>query len=221
MNCDIYYDITTPENQLKAKRNYQKYLCGVLKAAISIYNNLNENDIIFALEAVNKINRIRCQIYEKAMELDYVKKCIDSIPVCKGECCKWHFPKNLTYTDLFITVCGSSSKELTALKDQIVFDNGKYQCPLLRENGCFLSFYSRPLACSNAYPCFSGDLYHDYLEKHRKKINAQYIFLNEVFKKWTNHRNCDTSITKKEGPTLQKRPIKRIAKRLYNLTHVL
>jgi len=25
MNYDIYYDIMTPENQLKAKRNYQKW----------------------------------------------------------------------------------------------------------------------------------------------------------------------------------------------------
>lgn len=187
----MYFNITTPENQIKAKKEYQKYLCGVLNAAISIYNQLNENDMAFALKAVNKINGIRYQIYEKAMELGYVKKCINSISVCKGECCKWHFPKNLSLPDLFITVCGSSSKELTALEDQIIFDNGKYQCPVLSENGCLLSFYSRPLACSNAYPCFSGELYHNYLERKRKEIDAQYIFLNKVFQKWTNGRNCD------------------------------
>lgn len=190
----MYFDITTPENQLKARKEYQKYLYGVLNAAISIYNQLNENDMAFALKAVNKINRIRYQIFEKAIELGYVKKCIDSIPVCKGECCKWHFPKNISCTDLFIMVCGSSSKELTALKDQIIFDNGKYQCPVLRENGCLLSFDTRPLVCSNAYPCFSGELYHNYLQRKRKEIDAQYIFLNKVFQKWTSGRNCDTFI---------------------------
>jgi len=167
----MYFNITTPENQLKAKKEYQKYLCGVLNAAISIYNQLNENDMAFALKVVNKINGIRYQIYEKAMELGYVKKCINSISVCKGECCKWHFPKNLGFPE-----------------DQIIFDNGKYQCPVLRENGCLLSFDSRPLACSNAYPCFSGELYHNYLQRKRKEIEAQYIFLNKVFQKWTNSR---------------------------------
>jgi len=190
----MYFNITTPENQLKAKKEYQKYLCGVLNAAISIYNQLNENDMAYALKAVNKINGIRYQVYEKAAELGYVKKCITSIPVCKGECCKWHFPKNLGFPDLFIMVYGTSSKELTALEDQIIFDNGKYQCPVLRENGCLLSFDSRPLACSNAYPCFSGELYHNYLQRKRKEIDVQYIFLNKVFQKWTNGRNCDIFI---------------------------
>jgi len=191
---DMYFDITTPENQLRAKKAYQKHLCEVLTAAISIYNRLDENDMAFALNAVTKLNRIRYQVYEKAAELGYVKKCITSISVCKGECCKWHFPKKLSFPDLFITVCGSSSKELTALKDQILFDNGKYQCPVLRENGCLLSFDSRPLACSNAYPCFSGELYHNFLERKRKEVDAQYLLLNEIYQKWTNHRNYDTSM---------------------------
>jgi len=184
----MHFNITTPENRLKAKKAYQKYLCGVLNKAIRIYHQLNENDMAFALTAVNKINEIRYQIYEKAMELGYVKKCINSISVCKGECCKWHFPKNLSFPDLFTTVCGSSSKELTALEDQIIFDNGNYQCPVLRENGCLLSFDNRPLVCSNAYPCFSGELYHNYLQGKRKEIDAQYIFLNNIFQKWTNRR---------------------------------
>ena len=191
----MYFDITTPENQLRAKKAYQKHLCEGLTAAISIYNQLDENDMAFALKAVTKINRIRYQVYEKAVELGYVKKCITSISVCKGECCKWHFPKKLNFPDMFITVCGSSSKELTALKDQIIFDNGKYQCPILRENGCLLSFNSRPLACSNAYPCFSGELYHNYLKKHRTEIDTQYILLHEIFQKWTSGGNCDTCIT--------------------------
>ena len=191
---DMYFDITTPEKQLKAKKEYQKHLCNVLNAAISIYNQLNKNDMAFALKAINKINTIRYQVYGKAMELGYVNKCINSISVCKGECCKWHFPKKLGLPDLFITVCGSSSTELAVLEDQIIFDNGKYQCPVLRGNGCLLSFDNRPLVCSNAYPCFSGELYHNYLKKKKKEIDAQYILLNEVLQKWTRGRKCDIFI---------------------------
>jgi len=178
---DMYSDITTPENKIKAKKDYQKYLCEVLKAAICEYNQLNENDRGKALKAINEINRIRHQIYAKAMRFGYVKKCRDSIPVCKGECCKWHFPKNLSYLDLFIIVCSISTEEQKALKDQIAFDNGKYQCPILRENGCLLPFDIRPLACSNAYPCFAGGSFYDFLSKQRKEIDVQYIFLKEVF----------------------------------------
>ena len=158
------------------KRDYRK----VLNVATGIYNQLNENDRAIALKAVNKINSIRHQIYEKAMELGYVNKCIDSIAVCKGECCKRHFPKNLNYVEMFITVCSISSEEHKALKDQLAFNNGKNECPVLRENGCLLSFNSRPLECSNAYPCFAGESYHEFLEKQRKAINVQHILLKEI-----------------------------------------
>jgi hypothetical protein len=177
----MYPDITTPESRVKAKEDYQKYLCEVLTAAICICNQLNENDRIKVSKAVNEINRIRHQVYEKAMRFGYVKKCKDAIPVCKGECCKWHFPKNLSFPDLFIIVSSISTEEQKVLKDQIVLKNGKYQCPILRKNGCSLSFESRPLVCSNAYPCFAGGSFYDFLSRQRKKIDVQHIFLKEVF----------------------------------------
>lgn len=182
--CDMYSDITTPENRIKAKKDYQKHLCDVLEAAIYIYHELHEDDRRKALNAVNEINRIRHRIYEKAARFGYVTKCRDTISFCKGECCKWHFPKKLSYTDLFIIVCSLSAEEQSALKDQIVFDNGNYQCPILRENGCSLSFDSRPLVCSNAYPCFAGGSFYDFLSKQRKGMDIQYIFLKEVFDKY-------------------------------------
>lgn len=176
----MYSDITALEKQLEAKMDYSKYLHGELNTARSIYNRLNGNDRTKALRTVNRINRIRHQIYEKAKELEYVEKCIDAIPACKGECCKWHFPKNLAYPDLFITVCGISTEEQTALEKQIAFNSGKNQCPLLLESGCFLSFDSRPLACSNAYPCFAGESYHKFLDKQKKEIDTQYMLLKEL-----------------------------------------
>ncbi len=179
----MHSDITTLESQLKVMRDYRKLLCGELKAAICICNQLNEKDRAKALGAVNKVNHIRHQIFEKALGFGYVKQCIDSIPVCKGECCKWHFPKNLSRLDLFITICSITVAEQTALADQLAFNNGKYQCPVHRKNGCLLSFDSRPLVCSNAYPCFAGASYHGFLKKQRKKINVQYALLKEILQK--------------------------------------
>jgi hypothetical protein len=39
-----------------------------------------------------------------------------------------------------------------------------------------------------------SDLYHNYLQKQIKNTDAQYLFLNKVFQKWTNHRNYDMRI---------------------------
>jgi hypothetical protein len=176
----MYSDTITLEKQLEAKKDYHKHLHGELKTALGIYNRLNETSRTKALRTVNRINRIRHQIFKKAKELGYVEKCIDAIPVCKGDCCKWHFPKNLTYLDLFITVCGSPAEEQTALEKQIAFSGGRNQCPLLLESGCFLSFGSRPLVCSNAYPCFAGESYHRFLDNQKIEINTQYMVLREL-----------------------------------------
>ncbi|NQT70738.1 MAG: hypothetical protein HQ552_14315, partial [Desulfobacteraceae bacterium] len=170
-------DITTLENRLKAMTDYRKLLVGELKAAIRIYDQLNEKKKARAFGAVSEVNRIRHQIYKKAAGFGYVKQCIDSIPVCKGECCKWHFPKNLSRLDLFITVFSITVAKQTALAEQLALNNGKYQCPVLRKNGCLLAFDSRPLVCSNAYPCFAGASYHEFLKKQRKKINVQHLLL--------------------------------------------
>jgi hypothetical protein len=172
--------ITTIENRLKAMTDCRELWIEKLKAAICIYDQLNEKDSARALGVVNEVNRVRHRIYEKALGFGYVKQCIDSIPVCKGECCKWHFPKNLSRLDLFITVCSITVAEQTALADQLALNNGEYQCPVLRKSGCLLSFRSRPLVCSNAYPCFAGASYHEFLKKQRKKINVQQVLLKEI-----------------------------------------
>jgi len=179
----MYGDITPSEKRLKAKRDYQKYLRKVLKAATKTYHQLHANDRADVLKTVYNINSIRHQLHEKAVELGYVKKCTDSMAVCKWHCCKWHFPKNLNHVDLVMTACSISSEEQRALEDQLAFDNGKYECPLLGEKGCSLSFDSRPLVCSNAYPCFLGDPYHGFLEKQRNGINIQLTLLKEILQK--------------------------------------
>jgi hypothetical protein len=194
-------NITTLENRLKAMTDYRKLLVGELKVAIRIYDQLNAKEKAGAFGAVSAVNRIRHQVYEKAAELGYVKRCMDSIPVCKGECCKWHFPKKLDLLELFITVCGTTAAEQTALADQLAVNNGKYQCPVLRKSGCLLSFHNRPLVCANAYPCFASAPYHEFLKKQRKTINVQYGLLKDIIHNYLAGRSS-TSAT---GVTLATR----------------
>ena len=65
-------DITKLENRLKAMTDYRKLLVGELKAAIRIYDQLNAKEQARAFGAVSEVNRIRHQIYEKALEFGYV-----------------------------------------------------------------------------------------------------------------------------------------------------
>jgi len=86
--------------------------------------------------------------------------------------------EELGWIDFFIIICGLSQKEQTRLTDQILdLNNNIYQCPLLIKNGCFLEFNSRPAVCTNAYPCFAGQLYREFLE-NKKKADKKRLFLS-------------------------------------------
>ena len=97
----------------------------------------------------------------------YSNACTSSIPICKGECCKWHFPKNLNYLDFFISIFSMTADQVEKFA-KLIFNNRKNQCPILLESGCYLSFEQRPIACTNAYPCFADRSY--WVEKEKKNI---------------------------------------------------
>ena len=154
-----------------------------LMAAIDGYQNLSKKGMGDAELQVKEIIVLKYQMETIADQKGYSQACKASIPKCRGECCKWHFPKNLNRLDLFITLCSITVAEQNALADQLALNNGKYQCPVLRKNGCLLSFDNRPLSCSNAYPCFAGASYHEFLKKQRKKINIRHVLLKEILQK--------------------------------------
>ena len=149
-----------------------------LETAQGAYARLDAGAREQALRTVKRLNRVRHRIYEKAKQLGYVENCLAGIPICRGECCKWHFPRNLTYLDLFVTIGSISPSEQTALRERIALEAGQNRCPLLLKSGCVLSFDSRPLVCSNAYPCFAGDVYHAFLHEQQTEIDAHYAALN-------------------------------------------
>ncbi|MDY6953604.1 MAG: hypothetical protein SWE60_19005 [Thermodesulfobacteriota bacterium] len=173
-------DRTTSEKRLKAKNDYQRYLGAVLKAASGTYDHLDEKERAAAVKAVYRINRIRHGLYEKAVELGYVKRCIEAMPGCRWQCCKWHFPKSLGEVDLFMMVCSLGSEERKALEEKLALDTGTYECPFLAKKGCLLPFDRRPLACANAYPCFLGEPYYRFLQKQRHALSLQLMWLSEM-----------------------------------------
>jgi len=177
----MYFDLTTPADRLETMRAYQKHLLSALRVAKGVHSRLDKNNRALVLKTIEAINNIRHQVYEKAKVLGFVNQCTDALVVCRGECCSWHFPKNLGYLESFVIVCSTSSVQQSALEDQIYSHNWQYQCPVRREDGCLLSFNSRPLTCAMAYPCFAGDAYHQFLEEKKKEVDVYYRILKKLF----------------------------------------
>ncbi len=160
--------------------SYRKNMLSELNLALALHESIQEEEKCRAQAAVEAINRIRDILYRKADELGYTAACADSIPECRGECCKWHFPQNLDCTDFFVMLSAIPREEHESLRQRLSTESRIHQCPFLDPHGCIFSFSARPLVCSNAWPCFMGDEYHAFLEAQYKKISGQYAVLREL-----------------------------------------
>jgi len=116
---------------------------------------------------IREIISIKYQLETIADQKGYSQACKTYIPTCRGECCKWHFPRNLTYMDFFLAIFRMPEEQQGELAE-LIFNNTRNQCPVLLETGCFLSFEQRPVTCTNAYPCFHEQSYWN--EKDKKNI---------------------------------------------------
>jgi hypothetical protein len=163
--------------------NRQAYTSRLLKKARFRFYLLNDGEKALARKTVKRIIRIRHHIYKRAERLGYVQRCIDAIPACRGECCKWHFPENLDVADMAVTICSVSSEELNALEKRLLCHDGKQYCPALGKSGCPLSYESRPTVCAVSYPCFAGETYHAVVEKKQIEINRLRSVLKTLFQK--------------------------------------
>ncbi len=135
--------------------------------AIDRTNRLSHDQKDLADYQIKKIISLKHQMETIATQKGYSNACTSSIPICKGDCCKWHFPKNLNYLDFFISIFFMPTDQVEEFA-KLIFNNSKNQCPILLKSGCFLSFEQRPIACTNAYPCFADRSY--WLEKEKKNI---------------------------------------------------
>jgi len=153
-----------------------------LNRALNVWGSLDENRRDMVREKVQAWNSIKSEIDQKARDLGYSCACMESIPMCKGECCKRHFPVEFDPTDFLMTISGLSQKDRESLLNQImVSGDNKYKCPILLENGCFLSFETRPMACTNAFPCFMEREYWEYKEIKKNQAKAIYKSIGTLF----------------------------------------
>jgi len=126
-----------------------------------------------ARKAVDGLSVIKFEINNEARNLGYARRCRAFIPICGGACCKWHYPKNLSARDFFIAICTLSQNELYRLiRHMEGFGYGARRCPFLCEDGCFFSFEDRPIVCTNAYPCFTGEKYWIFIEERKERVQA-------------------------------------------------
>ncbi len=138
-----------------------------LMIAMDGFQKLSQKEMGAAELQVKEIVSLKYQMETIAAQKGYSQACKTSIPTCKGECCKWHFPRNLTHVDFFIAIFYMPEEQQAAFA-QLICNNNKNQCPVLLETGCSLSFEQRPVICTNAYPCFNDRSY--WIEKEKKNI---------------------------------------------------
>ena len=176
-------DIKSPEGRFRARKEIQALMLGQLMRALHAYQNLDDNQTEQVKITIDKWQNIVARIRARAQELGYSQACQNHISTCKGQCCKWHFPKKLYDVHVFISVNGLSSEESKSLVDLLSdITNEAYQCPMLMENGCFLSFENRPILCSSAYPCFTGQVYQDFLEQEKTELKGLYEDMENMIK---------------------------------------
>ena len=134
-----------------------------LNQALVLFRSLNAADIAMAKPTIDKILRLKIEIENHAETFGYPNCCRKSIADCRGNCCRWHFPRNLDVVDFFLSIWGLGSKRRQDLI--LLFKNrgdNIYYCPLLQADGCFFSFNDRPIQCTMAYPCFAQTDYRTY-----------------------------------------------------------
>ncbi len=151
-----------------------------LLIAMDGFKNFAQKEMDIAASHIKKIQSLKYQMEAIATQIGYSQACKASIPICKGDCCKWHFPKHLNHIDFFIAIFHMSEYQQEKFA-QLIFNNEKNQCPVLLKTGCFLSFEQRPVLCTNAYPCFADRSY--WIEKEKKNIlfKKSISFISELF----------------------------------------
>ena len=166
---------------LNAKRTIQGRMYQSMKEALYACEELYPQSRKKVLQRVEEVQSIKYEIGDRAEKLGYDKACRDAIPVCRGECCRWHFPQNIRTVDFFLALLRLSRKGRSSLVRKLQdTENESYQCPLLCEDGCFFSFNERPIVCTNAYPCFAERKYWELIETKRKRIENLYFSMEKL-----------------------------------------
>lgn len=178
----IAFDISTRQSRRACIGAYRGFLLTELAVVRTCQRNITPADRKKVQGAARALARIRRAIHAEATALAYNERCQAAIPDCRGECCRWHFPKNLDRRDLLLMASGLTTQGLDALEQQLSKEAENYQCPLLITDGCLFTLETRPLVCVSAYPCFAADRYHRFLNDQRKAIEIHYRVLQGLVK---------------------------------------
>jgi len=144
-----------------------------LAAALRVCENMGPADAAEAEQLIAELGAIKRHVEDRAASLGYSARCRQAIAVCRGECCRWHFPKTINRIDFFIAVFGMTDTAKEAVVNQVQpVEDRAYRCPLLCKDGCIFSFADRPVVCTNAFPCMAGADYWQYKERFREEIDA-------------------------------------------------
>jgi len=175
-------ELETPEKRMIAKREIQVLMRENLDSAVALFERLDSHSRRAAIGKVFELRSIKHFIEKRADTLGHSRACKDSLVVCRGDCCRWHFPGSLTPADFFVALFSLTMEKKAGLQIHLSdFSNSTYQCPLLLEHGCFFSFSARPIACTNAYPCVSGEPFRAFRERQRPGIVKIFHFINSLF----------------------------------------
>lgn len=174
-------NLSTSDMSLSAKRMIQGSMYQSMEEALYACEELYPQSRKMALKRAEEVQSIKYEIGDRAEKLGYKRICRDSIPICRGECCRWHFPQNIGAVDFYLALLRLSRKGRSSLVRKLQdTENKSYQCPLLCEDGCFFSFNERPIVCTNAYPCFAEREYWELIQTKKKRIKNLYFSMEEI-----------------------------------------
>jgi len=128
--------------------------------AVNATDAIKKNQLESIENLIKKIVIVKYEMEDVALQRGFSQACKEAISssTCGVECCKYHFPRNLSSIDFFIATYYMPKEKQRELI-QLVSSSYKHQCPILLEYGCFFSFEERPVVCTNAYPCFNDREY--------------------------------------------------------------
>jgi len=150
-----------------------------LQLAVKSSETMHEEDRKLAGQYVRRLIRIKHELEALAIQRGFSQACKDAITTCRGECCRYHFPRILIPAEFFAAIYQMSPERQAALSE-LVLKNVKNRCPMLLKTGCFLSFEERPVTCTNAYPCFADRAYWVEKEKKREQMEAAFTSLSTM-----------------------------------------
>ncbi len=156
-------------------------MLGQLNRALHAHAVLGKSDRERSLFLIKEWKKIIVRMEARAVDLGYSRACKSHIPVCRGECCRWHFPEKLYDVDFYVSISGMTARDTQNLV-RLLTDAGNeaFQCPMLLEKGCFFVFENRPAMCATAYPCFAGNVYWKYMEAEKTRLDEIYKEIKDI-----------------------------------------